>query len=62
MTKTSLQRDQTVAKCGPEESVQGVQFCPRPFPLEDSDLLSKSENLKGDITSTSGKGSDGDKE
>jgi hypothetical protein len=51
-----------VAKRGPEESVQAVQFWPWPFPLEDSDLLSKSENLKGGITSIAEEGSDGDKE
>ena len=52
----------TVAKRSPEESVQAVQFWPGPFPFEDSDLLSKSENLKGGITSIAKEGSDGDKE
>jgi hypothetical protein len=51
-----------VAKLSPEESVQPVQFWPWPFPFEDSDLLSKSENLKGGITSIAEEGSDGDQE
>ncbi len=52
----------TLAECRPEESVQGVQFWPRPFPFEDGDLLSKSENLEGGIASTAEEDSDGDKE
>jgi len=51
-----------VTKHSPEESVQAVQFWPWSFPLEDSDLLSESENLKGGITSIPEAGSDRDKE
>jgi hypothetical protein len=51
-----------VAKRGPKESVRAVQFGPWPLPFEDSDLLSKSENLEGGITSSAKEGSDGDKE
>jgi hypothetical protein len=52
----------TLAECRPEESVQGVQFWPWPFPFEDGDLLAKSENLEGGITSIKEEDSDSDKE
>ena len=37
----------TVAKRGPEESVQAVQFWPWPFPFEHGDLLSEGEDFEG---------------
>jgi hypothetical protein len=51
-----------VAQCHPEKSIQTVQFWPRPFAFEDSDLLSEGEDLEGGITPTSKKNSDGDKD
>ena len=49
----------TMAKSRPEESVQGVQFWPRPFPFEHGDLLSEGENFEGGIASTAEEDSDG---
>ena len=41
-----------VAEGGPEESVQGVQYWPRPFPFQDSDLLTEGEDFDGGIAPT----------
>ena len=52
----------TLTECRPEESVQGVQFWPWPFPFEHGDLLSEGEDFEGGIGSTAKEDSDGDKE
>jgi hypothetical protein len=52
----------TVAECRPEESVQGVQFWPRPFSFQHGDLLSEGEDFEGGIAWTAKENSDGDKE
>jgi hypothetical protein len=41
-----------LAKRRPEESVQEVQFRPRPFPFQHVDLLSESEEFEGGIAAT----------
>ena len=51
-----------MAKSGPEESIQGIQFWPRPFSFEHGDLLSEGQNFEGGIRSTAEKHSDTDKE
>ena len=40
------------AEGGPEESVQGVQYWPRPLAFEHGDLLSEGEDFEGGIAST----------
>ena len=40
-----------VAEGGPEEAAQRVQYWPRPFPLDNRDLLSEGENFEGGIAS-----------
>ena len=52
MTRTSVQRGQKAAEGRPEESVQRVQYWPRPFAFEHSDLLSEGEDFEGRIGST----------
>ena len=52
----------TLAESRPEESVQGVQFWPRPFPFQHGDLLSEGEDFEGGIASTAKEDADGDKE
>jgi hypothetical protein len=52
----------TLAECCPEESVQGVQFWPRPFPFQHGDLLSEGKDFEGGIASTAKEDSDGDKD
>ena len=42
----------TMAKSGPEESVQGIEFWPWPFSFEHGDLLSEGQNFESGITST----------
>jgi len=44
-----------VAQCHPEKSIQTVQFWPRPFAFEDTNLLAEREDLKGHIASTAEK-------
>lgn len=39
------------AECRPEESVQRVQYRPRPLAFENGDLLSKGEDFKGRVAS-----------
>jgi hypothetical protein len=51
-----------MAKSGPEESVQGIQFWPWPFSFEHGDLLSEGQNFEGGIPSTAEKHSDADNE
>ena len=51
-----------MAKSGPEESVQAIQFWPWPFSFEHGDLLSEGENFEGGIASTAEEDSDADKE
>jgi hypothetical protein len=41
-------RPQTVQRC-PEEPVAGVQFWPRPFTLENRDLLAQGEDFDGGV-------------
>src|SRR5258708_7856825 len=41
----------TLAECRPEESVQGVQCWPWPFPFQHGKLLSEGENFQGCIAS-----------
>jgi hypothetical protein len=36
-----------LAECGPEESVPGVQFWPRPFPFQHGELLAEGEDFEG---------------
>ena len=52
----------TLAECRPEESVQGIQFWPRPFPFQHGDLLAEGEDFEGGIASTPEEDSDGSKE
>jgi hypothetical protein len=51
-----------MAKSGPEESIQAIQFWPWPFSFEHGNLLSEGQNFEGDITSTAEKHSDADNE
>ena len=46
----------------PEESVQRVQYWPRPFAFEHGDLLSEGEDFEGGIASTAEEDSDGGNE
>jgi hypothetical protein len=62
MTRTSVQRDQKAAEGRPEESVQRVQYWPRPFAFEHGDLLSEGEDFEGGIASTAEEDSDGGNE
>ena len=52
----------TMAKSGPEESVQAIQFWPWASSFEHGDLLSEGQNFEGGITSTAEKDSDADNE
>ena len=52
----------TLAERRPEEPVPGVQFWPRPLPLQHGDLLAEGEDFEGGIASTPKEDSDGDKE
>ena len=49
-----------MAKSGPEESVQGIQFWLWPFSFERGDLLSEFQNFEGGIPSTAEKHWDAD--
>jgi len=51
-----------MAKSGPKESVQAIQFWPWPFSFEHGDLLSEGQNFESGITSTAEKHSDADNE
>jgi hypothetical protein len=51
-----------MAKSGPGESAQGIQFWPWPFSFEHGDLLSEGQNFERSIPSTAKKHSDADKE
>jgi hypothetical protein len=51
-----------MAKSGPEESVQTIQFWTWPFSFEHGDLLSEGQNFEGGIPSTAEKHSDADNE
>ena len=51
----------TLAESRPEESVDGVQFWTRPFPLQHGDLLSEGEDFKCRIASTAKEDAYGDK-
>jgi len=51
----------TMAKNGPEEAVQAIQFWPRPFSFEHGDLLLEGQ-LRGRYPLDCGKHSDADKE
>jgi hypothetical protein len=62
ITKTSVQRDQQWRSAVQKTRSKPFNFGRWPFPFENSDLLSKSENLEGGITSIAEEGSDGDKE
>jgi len=46
----------------PEESVQRVQYWPRRFPLEHSDLLPESEDFEGGVAPAAEEDSDGGNE
>ena len=52
----------TVAEGGPEESVEGVQYWPRPFPFQHRDLLSEGEDFEGGIAPTAKENRDADHE
>ena len=45
---------------GYEDSVQPVQYWPRPFAFEDGDLLSQRKDFEGDIAAISEEHSDGE--
>jgi hypothetical protein len=62
MTRTSVQRDPKAAEGRREESVQRVQYWPRPFAFEHDDLLSEGEDFEGGIASTAEEDSDGGNE
>ena len=48
-----------LAKCRPEESVQGIQFWPRPFPFQHGELLAEGEDFESGIASTAKKDFEG---
>lgn len=52
----------TLPECRPEESVQGVQFRPWPFPFQDGDPLSEGDDLKARIAPTAKEDADGHEE
>ena len=47
-----------VAEGGPEESVQGVQYWPRPLAFEHGELLTEGEDFEGGIAPTAKEGRD----
>jgi hypothetical protein len=51
-----------MAKSGPEESVQTIQFWTWPFSFEHGDLLPEGQNFECGIASTAEKHSDADNE
>lgn len=51
-----------MAESGPGESIQGIQFWPRPFSFEHGELLPEGQNFEGGIPSTAEKQSDADNE
>ena len=52
----------TLAESRPEESVQGIQFWPRPFSFQHGYLLSEGEDFEGGIAATAKEDPDGGKE
>jgi hypothetical protein len=51
-----------MAKSGPKESDQGIQFWPWPFSFEHGHLLSEGQNFEGGVGSTAQQHSDADDE
>lgn len=50
------------AQCGPKQQVKGVHLWARPFPLEDGDLLPRSEDRQCEIATATEANSDGDQD
>jgi hypothetical protein len=50
------------AQCGPKQQVKGVQLWARPFPLEDGDLLPRSEDRQCEIATATEANSDGERD